>query len=127
MGGVRYQRRQPVASVWPLVMGTVAFVLGSALAVWTALSAAPQTFVGDVQLPFANVSTFALSLGGYLLTPFVVFVAFIWDRVGQRQGLQDRNFGLKPQYSRALQIMAAVAMVLAVWHVLNIAYAWAGA
>lgn len=127
MAGVPPQRHQPVASVWPLVLGTVAFTLGSVLGVWTALTAAPQAFIGEVRLPFAEVSTLPLSVGGYLLTPFVVFVALVWDRIGQRLGLRDRNFGLKPKYTRALQVMAILAMVLAVWHVLNISYAVAGA
>lgn len=125
-GGGRPRSHQPVASIWPLVMGAVAFALGSVLAVQTAITASLQLFVGDLQLPFADVTTLPLSIGGYILTPLVVFAAFVWDRIGQLRGLRDRNFGLKPQYSRALQIMAAIAMVLAVWHVLNISYAVAG-
>ncbi len=125
-------RRRPsaapaVASRWPVIMGATAFGLSLVLAVWTATTARMQPFVGSIDLPFADVSTLPLSVGGYLLTPIVVFSALIWDRLAQRLGLRDRNFGLKPRYTVALQWLAAGGMVVAVWHVLNIAYGLSGA
>ena len=119
-------QRYPVASIWPLVMGLIALGAGLALAVWTASTATPQPFVGDATLPFAAVSTLPLSVGGYVLTPLVVFAALIWDRLAQRLGLRDRNFALKPKYTRLLQVAAVVAMVPGIWHVLNIAYGLSG-
>lgn len=125
--GRRPSAAPAVASKWPLAMGSTAFGLSLILAVWTATTASPQPFVGDVELAFADVATLPLSIGGYLLAPLVVFGALIWDRLSQRLGLRDRNFGLKPKYTTALQWLAAAGMLVAVWHVLNIAYGLSGA
>lgn len=113
---------EPVASRWPLIMGAVGLASGTALAVWTALTVTEQPFSGAFHLWVADDSTHELSIAGYLLTPFVVIGALIWDRIGQRLGLRDRNFGIKPRYTRTLQIMAIGAMVVGAWHIYNIAY-----
>ncbi|WP_166869318.1 hypothetical protein [Salinibacterium sp. ZJ70] len=113
---------QPVASHWPLVMGAAGLASGIALAAWTAATVTEQPFSGEFHLWVADDSTHELSIAGYLLTPFVVIGALIWDRIGQRLGLRDRNFGLKPRYTRALQGMAMCAMVVGAWHIYNIAY-----
>ncbi|WP_284301800.1 hypothetical protein [Homoserinibacter gongjuensis] len=105
----------------------MAISLSLVLAVWTATTASAQPFVGGLSLPFADISTLGLSVGGYVLTPVVVFGALVWDRLAQRLGLRDRNFGLKPQYTVTLQWLAGAGMLLAAWHVLNIAYGLSGA
>ncbi|MCS0499188.1 hypothetical protein [Protaetiibacter mangrovi] len=107
-------------------MGGLAFAFGTALALWTALTAEVQPFLGNSTFPFAAVSALPLSIGGYVLTPLVVFAALLWDRLAQRLGLRDRNFALRPAYSRALQWLSAGAMLVGIWHVLNIAYAASG-
>lgn len=80
-------------------------------------------FWGGLRLPFADTATLALSVGGYVLTPAFIFAALLWDRISQRLGLRDRNFGLKPRYAQILQVLAALGLGLALWHVANIAYA----
>jgi hypothetical protein len=108
-------------------MGLMAISLSLVLAIWTATTASAQPFVGGLSFPFADISTLGLSVGGYVLTPAVVFGALVWDRLAQRLGLRDRNFGLKPQYTVTLQWLAGAGMLLAAWHVLNIAYGLSGA
>jgi len=104
-------------------MGISSVSLSLVLAVVTAVSSELVPFVGGLRWPFADTSTLPLSIGGYILTPAIVFAALLWDRVAQRLGLNDRNFGLKPRYSLVLQILSGAGIALALWHVSNIAYA----
>lgn len=115
--------RYPVASRWPLILGIVSVAASVVLAIITAVSSQLVPFSGGIRLPFADMATLPLSVGGYVLTPAFVFAALLWDRIAQRLGLRDRNFGLKPRYGQILSVLAFVGLALAVWHVSNIAYA----
>jgi multidrug transporter EmrE-like cation transporter len=114
---------QASASVIPLSLGLLSIVVSVALAIWTATTAASIPVFGELRLPAASPATWPLSLGGYVLTPITVIVALGWDRAAQRAGLRDRNFILKPQYSRALRWMTGLAFVISLWHILNLAVA----
>jgi len=115
-----------VASRLPLILGSMSLLLSLVLAVWTLTSVSLSPLFPGVTLPLANPSTVPLSIAGYVLTPITTIAAMAWDRVGQRRGLRNRNFVLRPRYSFILRIEVWVGFALGIWHILNIANAMAG-
>jgi len=111
------------ASPLPLIVGVVGLLGGVALGIVTAGTVVAQR-VGEIELPFAQLSTWPMSLVGYALTYLAVFGAFAWDRLAQRRGrLRDRNFWDKPGYAKALGGLCWAAAIVGLWHIWNCAYA----
>ncbi|MFT4220172.1 MAG: hypothetical protein QM611_06610, partial [Microbacterium sp.] len=126
-GGVR-----AAASPWPLIVAAAAFGLSVLLAVVLAATPAsdPVRFLG-APLPLVVGGFWWVSLAGYLLTPAVVLACYGWNAVAQRKGLgANRNFVLRPGWSRALRWLAGLSIVVGAWHVLNLSVplsaAWGG-
>lgn len=115
-----------VASRIPLLFGLLACLLSLVLAIWTATTATVEPIVASFSFPLAAEATWALSVAGYILTPFGTIAALAWDQLSQRHGLRNRNFVLKPRYSTALRGIAIVGFLLGIWHILNIAHMVAG-
>ncbi|MFT4229597.1 MAG: hypothetical protein QM602_04835, partial [Microbacterium sp.] len=110
------------ASPLPLLVAGGALGVSVVLALLVALTPAsvPIAFLG-VPLPLVTAGWWWVSLLGYLLTPVVVLGCYGWDAVGQRNGLRaDRNFVLRPSWSRALQWLTGISIAVGAWHVLNL-------
>ncbi|MFE1665517.1 hypothetical protein [Microbacterium sp. P02] len=111
----------PRASVLPLVVGGAAVVASIVLAIIVATSASATVVMLGLPLPLVAADHWSLSLLGYLLTPVAVIACYGWDAVGQRRGrARNRNFVLRPGYSRALTGAAGLGVLLGAWHVLNL-------
>jgi hypothetical protein len=108
-----------------MIVGAAAVALSLVLAVVGLVSSTPTVLIAQPRfsLPLDTTSLWWASLLGYLLTPIVVIGARGWDTVSQRRGLQNRNFALKPGYSRVLQVLLVVGCVLALWQLLNLSLA----
>lgn len=59
------------------------------------------------------------NVAGYLLTPFLVFMCLAWDSAAQRAGRKSPWFDIRPGYSKALRVLAAAALLVAVPHILD--------
>jgi purine-cytosine permease-like protein len=91
------------------------------LAVAVVLTAsAPIAFLG-VPFPLVRAEAFWMSLLGYLLTPIVVIACYGWDVVSQRNGLRaNRNFDIRPRWTRLLLWLSGFSIVVGAWHILNL-------
>ncbi|PPF78898.1 hypothetical protein C5B96_13760, partial [Subtercola sp. Z020] len=111
-----------VASPVPLVLGGAAFVVSLVLAL-VEVADARASDLGFVTLPVIEPRLWWVALLGYVFTPIVVIVAAGLDRLWQRSGLRDRYFTPKPLYGRVLRLLTWAGLVLALWHVVNLAAA----
>lgn len=113
------------ASPVPLVVGAGAVAVSLVLAIIGLANSVPTVLIPQprIALPLDDTNLWWVSVIGYILTPIVVILARGWDTVSQRHGLQNRNFVLKPQYSKLLGILLVVGCVLAVWQLLNVSLA----
>jgi len=59
------------------------------------------------------------NVAGYVLTPFLVFMCVAWDAASQRAGRRSPWFDIRPGYSKALRILAVLALAIAVPHILD--------
>ena len=59
---------------------------------------------------------------GYILTPMFVILMLGWDRISMQRGLQDKYFVAEPRYATWLTWILWASMVVALWHIVNIAY-----
>lgn len=94
------------ASSIPLVVAIVLVVLSAT--VWV--------------LDFQGVYPFTydyFNLAGYVLTPFLVFMCVAWDAAAQRAGRRSPWFDIRPGYSQALRVIALIALLVAVPHILD--------
>ena len=120
------RNRAPVArrtaSPLPLVLGAAALVVSLVLAIVAASAAAAPVRVLGVPLPLVRGGDVWLSVAGYVLTPLLVVGATGWNLSSQRSSaVRDaRHFVPRPGYTTTLYGIAAAALVLGAWHVLNI-------
>jgi len=94
------------ASALPLILAIVLLVASASL--WV--------------LDFQGIYPFTydyFNLAGYVLTPFFVFMCVAWDAAAQRAGRRSPWFDIRPGYSRALRVIAVVALIVAVPHILD--------
>lgn len=94
------------ASALPLILAIV-FLIASAV-IWL--------------LDFQGIYPFTyefVNVVGYVLTPFLVFMCVAWDAAAQRAGRRSPWFDIRPGYSQALRVLAVVALVVAVPHILE--------
>jgi len=99
------------ATVFPL-LGAVVFLLSS-------------VFIGV--LDWQGVSPFTytnFNLLGYVLTPFLVFMCVAWDAAAQRSGRRSPWFDVRPGYSKALKALAIAALLVAVYHIVELGRAF---
>ena len=108
-----------------MVVGAAAVALSLILAIIGLLNSTQTVLIAQPRfsLPLDTTNLWWASLGGYLLTPIVVIGARGWDTVSQRRGLQNRNFVLKPGYSKVLQALLIIGCLLAIWQLLNVSLA----
>jgi len=108
------------ASPLPVIVGASAMLVSVLLAVVVALTAsAPIVFL--VPLPLVRAEAFWMSLLGYLLTPIVVIACYGWDALSQRNGLRaNRNFDIRPQWTRLLLWLCGFSIIVGAWHILNL-------
>ncbi|MDN3495195.1 hypothetical protein QL996_04590 [Planococcus sp. APC 4015] len=111
--------RAAASPVW-LITGILALVASVVIAVIVAVAfSAPIALIG-IAVPLATAGSFWMSLIGYLLTPIVVMVLYGLDNVSQRNGLRaNRNFDIRPEWTRVLLWLAVASMIVGVWHALN--------
>ncbi|MEV8250648.1 hypothetical protein AB0O87_06965 [Microbacterium sp. NPDC076768] len=110
------------ASATPLIVGLAAVVISIGLAVFVVLFASnPVSVFFDVPMPLVIAEFWWLSMLGYILTPVIVVACYGWDRIAQRKGQRENsNFVDREGYTKILLGAAAFAILLAVWHVLNL-------
>jgi hypothetical protein len=99
------------ATVFPL-LGAVVFLLSSVV-------------IGV--LDWQGVSPFTytnFNLLGYVLTPFLVFMCVAWDAAAQRSGRRSPWFDIRPGYSKALRALAIAALLVAVYHIVELGRAF---
>jgi hypothetical protein len=73
-------------------------------------------------LDFQGIEPFTynyFNLVGYVLTPFLVFMCVAWDAAAQRAGRRSPWFDIRPGYSRALRVIAVIALAVSVPHILE--------
>ncbi len=73
-------------------------------------------------LDWQGISPFTynyFNLVGYVLTPFLVFMCVAWDAAAQRSGRRSPWFDIRPGYSRALRVLAVGALVVAIFHIVE--------
>lgn len=115
-------RSRSSANPLPLIVAVAALVLSLVIAVVLAVTSAsaPIAFL-TLTLKLVTPGWWWLSLIGYVLTPVAVIACYGWDSVGQRNGLREnRDFVLRPSWSRALLWCAGISIVVGAWHVLNL-------
>lgn len=109
------------ASPIPLVVAAAALVVSLALAVTVLVSASATVNILGLGFALVTPDAWWLSFIGYVLTPIVVIGCYGWNAIAQRDGLRrNRNFALRPAYSRALAWAAGIGILLGAWHVLNL-------
>jgi purine-cytosine permease-like protein len=94
------------ASALPVILAIV--LLTTSVVVWL--------------LDFQGIYPFTynyFNLVGYLLTPFLVFMCVAWDAAAQRAGRRSPWFDIRPGYSRALRVIAVIALAVSVPHILE--------
>lgn len=108
-----------------MIVGATAVALSLILAMIGLANSTPTVLIAQPRfsLPLDTTNLWWASLIGYLLTPIVVIGARGWDIVAQRRGLQNRNFVLKPGYSKVLQALLVACCALAIWQLLNLSLA----
>lgn len=108
-----------------MIVGAAAVALSLILAIFGLVNSTPTVLISQprLSLPLDTTNLWWASLIGYLLTPIAVIGARGWDIVAQRRGLENRNFVLKPGYSKALQALLVACCVLALWQLLNLSVA----
>lgn len=110
-----------VASAVPLIIAWSAVLVSLVIAVVVLMTSSAAVVILGVPLPLVTPDAWVLSFAGYVLTPVVVIACYGWNAIAQRNGLRaNRNFALRPGYSRALAWAAGVGIVLGAWHVLNL-------
>ncbi|GAA2009029.1 hypothetical protein [Microbacterium ulmi] len=109
------------ASSLPLIVGSAALAVSVAIAVVVAIAASGPVAVLGIPVPLVRSDAFWLSLVGYLLTPFVVVACYGWDVLAQRDGLRaNRNFVVRPAWTRRLLWLAGAGILVGLWHILNL-------
>ncbi len=114
--------RAGAASAVPLWLGLGSAIASLVIAVIVAIgfSVPIELFLG-IALPLVQSEYGWLSLIGYLLTPLLVIVCVGWDRIAQRKGVRSNpNFAVDSRYSAVLLWTTWPAIVLGVWHILNL-------
>jgi hypothetical protein len=108
-----------------MLVGAAAVAVSLILAIIGLATSTPTVLIAQPRfsLPLDSTNLWWAGLVGYVLTPIAVIGARGWDTVAQRRGLQNRNFVLKPGYSRVLTVLFAVGCVLALWQLLNVSLA----
>ena len=110
------------ASAVPLIVGASAVGVSLILAIIGLANSTPTVLIDRPRfsLPLESANLWWAGVVGYLLTPIVVIGARGWDTVAQRRGLQNRNFVLKPGYSKVLGALLVAGCILALWQLLNV-------
>ncbi|WP_460797362.1 hypothetical protein [Microbacterium sp. GXF0217] len=114
----------PAGAASPVPMGigigALAVSLVIAVLVMAGFSAPVELFFG-VPLPLVLAEYWWLSFVGYLLTPLIVIACYGWDVIGQRGGLRrNANFAIRTRYTSILRWTLWPAVVVGVWHILNL-------
>lgn len=91
------------ASVWPLVIGAVAFIASALIAFF-----------------LQQLGAQWWSLVGYGLTPLLAVLATGWDAVWQLSGQKDPWFVIRPRLSQMLRVLAGLSIALGVVHIWRI-------
>lgn len=100
-----------------------------ALATGTPKNASPLPLVLLVLAVFgsAGIAYFIQELGeewwslvGYALTPLFGVIAVGWDAVAQLSGRKNPWFVIRPGFSRAIRIVAAISIAIGVIHIWRI-------
>ena len=114
-------RGATTATPLPLIIAAIAAVVSLAIAVVVLLTASATVNILGIGVPLVTADAWWLSFIGYVLTPVVVIGCYGWNAIAQRDGLRrNRNFVLRPGYSRALAWVAGLGILLGAWHVLNL-------
>lgn len=109
------------ASPLPLVAGAVALAASVMIAIVAEVWASTPAKLVVPGIPLVRGDFWWLSFLGYLLTPIIVIGCYGWDVLSQRNGLRaNRDFVLNPRWTRWLLVIVAAAIVVGVWHVLNL-------
>lgn len=113
--------RTTTATPLPLIIAGVAVFVSLLIAVVVLVASSAAVNILGIGVPLVTADAWWLSFIGYLLTPVVVIGCYGWNAIGQRDGLRrNRNFVLRPGYSRALAWAAGAGIALGAWHVLNL-------
>jgi hypothetical protein len=114
----------PAAAASPVPVGAgiaaLAASLVIAIVVIAGFSAPVELFLG-VPFPLVLAEYWWLSFVGYLLTPLIVIACYGWDVIAQRSGLRrNANFTIRTRYTSILRWALWPAVVVGVWHILNL-------
>ncbi len=105
-----------------MALGIVSVILsGVLIAIELLVSRAQEVWPG-LQLPLVAPGEWLLPAVGYILTPMFVIVAQGWDRTAVRSGLLNKNFVVRSAYSSTLKYLLIPAMLMGLWHVINLAF-----
>ena len=111
-----------IQSALPVIGAGLAILVSLSLVVLSLIAARQEQIFDWLLLPIIPPELWYVPLIGYLLTPMFVIVMLGWNRVSFQRGLQDKNFVARPQYATWLQWMTGAAMLIAIWHIVNLAY-----
>lgn len=114
--------RYVVQSALPVIGAGVAILVSLSLVALSLIAARQAKIVDWLVLQIIPPDFWFVPFIGYLLTPMFVIVMLGWNRVSFQRGLQDKNFVARPQYATWLQWMIGAAMLIAIWHIVNLAY-----
>ena len=109
-------------SAIPLFGALAAVVVSVSLVILSLVAHKNEAITDWLVLPIIPPSFWYVPVIGYILTPMFVIVMVGWDRVSMQRGLQNKYFVAEPRISTWLLWILWASMVVALWHIVNLAY-----
>lgn len=105
----------------PVIVGIAALVASIGLVVVGNVVGFPTVLVVTPRIEPVLPQEAWLGWIGWVLTPLVVTLAYVWDSVSQRTRSADPEFSPNSTYPRVLRVVYILGGVVSIWHVLTIA------